>query len=201
MIGKFEEMYRDCEEPWHQLEDAVIYSLGRTNVIEILKRLRDQVGAGVLEVGCGLGGFTNRIAVETGFRVTGMDISPSAIEKAKSRYMGGGGRFAVGDVTDISRHQGCGILIYSEIMWYVLDKLDQALACLRERFTGSYLIVQQTFYKNGLQQYGKDYFTNLEELAAYMPFECVCKMEIDCMIGDSYMSGKDSYETVSCYKI
>jgi SAM-dependent methyltransferase len=87
-IGKFDEMYKECKNPWNQLDEKNIYSFSRTNSIKILKDLGIK---SVVEFGCGLGGFTNRIYNELQIRVTGVDVSQEAIKKARSLYGGGGG--------------------------------------------------------------------------------------------------------------
>lgn len=82
-VGKFEEMYRKFNDPWHQIE-AEQNSYDRHSTILSLKRLESQE---VLEVGCGLGYFTNYLSQNLPeINFTGMDISETAIEKAKGNF-------------------------------------------------------------------------------------------------------------------
>ena len=55
----------------------------------------------------------------------------------------------------------------AEITWYILGKLEPFIKQLKERFKGSYLIHLLTTYPDGVQKYGKDYFSNLKEILNY----------------------------------
>lgn len=54
----------------------------------------------VLDVGCGTGSITNHIQEKTNCRITGLDVSPAAIESAVNTYSGKSERidFVVGDI-------------------------------------------------------------------------------------------------------
>lgn len=79
-IGAFEEMYRNCPDPWHQDE---VQPLAEDIALLLLSKRRYQ---GVLDIGCGKGRFTNHLKCATGASVTALDISPTAIQIARSRY-------------------------------------------------------------------------------------------------------------------
>ena len=49
---------------------------------------------------------------------------------------------------------------------------------MKQKLKGKYFIHNLVFYK-GQQQYGKEYFTNLNEFVKFCPFELVGKAEID----------------------
>ncbi len=91
-IGKFEEMYQKFDDPWHQKENLeTFYSRVCTPVT-----LRQYGLKKVLEIGCGLGAFSNYLRAAADCSITGMDISETAIAKAKASYpemefYGGGG--------------------------------------------------------------------------------------------------------------
>ena len=83
-VGKFEEMYRDFDDPWHQGDSEYIAgSISRNATISIIKKLGL---SSLCEFGCGLGHTTNFIQKNTGIDIAGIDISNTAIEKAKSNY-------------------------------------------------------------------------------------------------------------------
>ena len=104
LIGKFDEMYKCSEQiPWHQ--DKTAYSVFSDIDIAILKQYKYD---SILEVGCGLGYFSNRLYKELcsnnnepsplSFpQVTGIDVSQTAIEKASKQFPEI--RFIVGDLT------------------------------------------------------------------------------------------------------
>jgi trans-aconitate methyltransferase len=82
-IGEFEKMYQKFDNPWHQIE-AVDDSYSRLSTILTLKSYGIK---SVLEVGCGLGKFTNYIHAQLpDIKIVGMDISETAVKKAKLSY-------------------------------------------------------------------------------------------------------------------
>ena len=82
-IGKFEEMYQKFDDPWHQLEE-VYNSYSRISTILSLRKLG---ATSVLEMGCGLGAFTNYMSSALPeVSITGVDISRTAIERARKSY-------------------------------------------------------------------------------------------------------------------
>lgn len=165
-VGEFEEMYRDYDDPWEQStrEDYASEKAIALNLIQKLKAKR------VIEVGCGLGHYTKKIS-DLGVDVLGIDISETAIDKAKSNYplcM-----FTVGDILDYSIYLDFqpDIIIMAEITWYVLDKLDEFIEFLKTEFPNAYLIHLLTIYPLGIQKYGRDKFTNLQQIMSYFEAE------------------------------
>src|SRR5262245_48811464 len=57
----------------------------------------------MLEIGCGPGSGTSWFIAREGFSLTGIDASPTAIEKARARFAGErlAGEFVVGSVDDL----------------------------------------------------------------------------------------------------
>ena len=82
-VGKFEEMYQaeDTEnyDSWHQDDMRLL-----TKQISLVLLNRYNFN-NVLDVGCGKGAFTHLLKKENN-QVTGIDISKTAIEKAKARF-------------------------------------------------------------------------------------------------------------------
>lgn len=193
-VGKFEEMYQKFDNPWKQL-DEVNNSYSRLNTILSLQKL---AATSVLEVGCGLGAFTNYLSnALPDIRIVGMDISQTAIEKARSSYPEL--QFMIGSLKEIECFKtGEGydfdVIILSEIMWYILQDLDEIIEKLKRYFSEKYLIVNQTFYK-GQQEYGREYFTNLNEMFEYM------KMNVVGYTTSYLVENEVSYETHSILKI
>lgn len=104
-----------------------------------------------------------------------MDISSTAIEKAKKSYPDLD--FFVGNIAEyregFKQFDAC---LFAEIMWYILDDLDTIIQNMQKYFQGRIVIVNQAFYKPGVQQYGKEYFTNLDEMCEYLPWSCIEKI-------------------------
>ena len=169
-IGKFDEMYGKFADPWMQSAQPNRYS--RMAGILHLKNFNLQ---SVLDCGCGLGYYAEWIHRETGIIPKSINISPKAIEKAQALFPHLD--FEVADLTtDLPKYGVYECIIFSEIVWYILPHLKDLLGVLQAAFAGKYLLVNQVFYK-GTQQYGTDYFTNLQEFIDFIPFELLAQCE------------------------
>ena len=98
--GEYEFLYAAMREApgWNsEAVDAEILS----HVEELLREAGLRAPATVLEVGCGMGNLAIPLS-EKGFRVTGVDVSATAIAAARKRAsrFGNAPQFAVADVTD-----------------------------------------------------------------------------------------------------
>lgn len=162
LVGEFEEMYRDFDDPWEQTtrEEWASEKAAALNLIQRLKAKK------VIELGCGLGHYTKKIE-NLGVETMGIDVSRTAIEKAKSYYPACS--FVVGDILDFSIYRDFrpDVIVMAEITWYVLDKLDRFIEFLKTEMPNAYLIHLLTTYPDGVQQYGRDKFTNLQQIMTY----------------------------------
>lgn len=88
--------------------------IGDTEFDLLYASLRPTPGASVLDVGCGTGYFTRRLA-RAGLRVTGIDADAAAIRYARSKMVAGE-RYLVGDACTLpfpDRHFDYGVAITS----------------------------------------------------------------------------------------
>lgn len=169
-VGQFDAMYAEFTDPWMQSQQPNKYA--RMAGIMHLKNFGIK---SVLECGCGLGYYAHWIQQETGITPKSIDISPVAIEKARTLFPQLD--FEVANVaTDLSKYQSIDAVLLSEIIWYILPDLNTILETLKRDFAGKYLLVNQVFYK-GTQRYGTEYFTNLNEFIAYIPFKLLAQCE------------------------
>lgn len=169
-IGKFNEMYSKFEDPWTQSTQPNKYS--RMAGLIHLKNFNIK---SVLECGCGLGYYADWIYRELNIIPKSVDISETAIEKAKTLFPHLD--FEVADIsTDLKKYKNVEGVIFAEIIWYILPNLKDIFKVLETDFKNKYLIVNQVFYK-GTQKYGTDYFTNLKEFINYVPFTLVGQCE------------------------
>ncbi len=82
-IGDFERMYQDYDDPWHQIGMAES-SYSRNDTAFTINKLGIK---NVIEVGCGLGNTTNLLShFCKNSTFTGIDISKTAIRKAREKY-------------------------------------------------------------------------------------------------------------------
>lgn len=166
LVGEFEEMYRDFDNPWRQLH-IESFASDKAVILNLLQRLRAAFGvARVLEIGCGLGQFTKRIH-DLGLDSIGMDVSPTAIDKAKSLYSGP--RFAQGDISDggLISDLAPDVIVMCEVTWYVLEKLPGFLDTLRNRLPNAFLLHSLSTYAADEQKVGRDYFTTGDDIRRY----------------------------------
>lgn len=83
LIGEFEEMYKDFSDPWEQ-SSREINAMEKFIGIQLIKRYGHSTP---IEYGCGLGVFTNMLFQAVGNSI-GVDISTTAIQRAKENYTG-----------------------------------------------------------------------------------------------------------------
>lgn len=180
-VGRFEEMYRDCEDPWEQTTD-VTNNYSKMATVASVQRFGFKQ---VLEIGCGLGYFTNFLRnVLPDSHIIGMDISDTAIVRAKESFPDE--EFIVGDIADpriVDIWGGCDALLFTEIMWYILNDLDSIIARLKTYFAGGHIMINQTFYPENQQKYGREYFTTPDEMINYFDMPLVEMVNAHNIVG------------------
>jgi SAM-dependent methyltransferase len=170
-VGDFEGLYQNFDDPWHQSRADSQRDTRRQIAIGWMHRLRVEAGVSrVLELGCGFGHLTDRLR-QDGFSAVGTDVSKTAIEKA--REINPSSVFVQADIADFDRLTAFSpdVFLMAEITWYILDELDafisrcRGYASTRQRPT--FLIHLLTTYAPGVQKYGREKFTNLDEILRY----------------------------------
>lgn len=126
-------------------------------------------------------------------KIDGMDISETAIRRAKERYQDL--YFFVGNLLEFSKvKNNYDAIILSEIMWYILQDIDEIVGNLSKTCNGKIIMINQTFYPDGVQKYGTEYFTDLGSMVDYLPWQTICKISI-------VRAENKKYESHSVYKI
>ena len=167
-IGEFEEMYRDFDDPWNQ-KKIEIHKEEKKICLEFIKNSNFKK---IIEFGCGLGSFTNQISRYCN-NLTGIDISETAIKKAKKSYPHI--KFRIGRFPDLEflKDFNPDCILMPEITWYVLEELDQLISFLKKQMPQTFLVHTLMVYKKETQNYGKSSFTNLEEILSYFDMNYV----------------------------
>jgi len=185
LVAEFEEMYRDFDDPWEQTtrEQGALEKLA---AIEIIRR---EGYKRVLELGCGLGDFTAKFAEVAGVAL-GIDVSETAIKKARQRHPQL--EFTVADILDydVYRQFRPDCIVMAEISWYVLEKLDRFKSFLHLEMRGGLIHLLMT-YRAGEQKYGRDFFTNLYGIMTY--WDCVEFQEWGSFSRKEYNGGKRTF--------
>lgn len=180
-VGRFEEMYQQVDQPWMQDQQPNPYA--RQAGILHLKKFGIQ---SVLECGSGLGYYAQEIYRQTGIVPLGIETSSTAVQKASNLFPHL--NFVVDTVLNLANYRQYEAILFAEITWYVLPDLPKLFAIMAEEFAGKYFIHNLVFYK-GTQQYGTEYFTNLNEFIDYVPFplvgSCQATTETDSTIETS----------------
>ncbi|MFC1745497.1 class I SAM-dependent methyltransferase [Candidatus Riflebacteria bacterium] len=167
-IGKFDEMYKKFENPWNQMDQSILFnSYSRNTSILNIRKYKIK---SVLECGCGLGLFTHMLAQQTGIKVKGIDVSLTAVQKARENFPELD--FEVANILEIGKFGDFEAILFSEITWYILKELKQVFEKMLSAFEGKYFLHNLCFYK-GQQKYGTDYFTCLKEFIDYVPFRLI----------------------------
>jgi SAM-dependent methyltransferase len=162
IINDFETMYQDHPDPWDQSHREE----NKSEKIIILNAIKRLVVSKVLEIGCGLGYFTKKIH-DLGVTALGIDISETAIQKAKNNFQDVD--FIAADILDFSVYQNFkpDMVIMGEITWYILEKLDAFIDFFKKNLPQAYLVHLLNIYPPDVQKYGNKKFTNLKEILSY----------------------------------
>jgi len=200
LVGEFEQMYRDHTDPWQQAELAATES-EKSVGISLVKRLGQYCGTKrVLELGSGFGHYTQRFA-ELGLDAIGVDISDTAVEKARSLHPGC--RFEVGQINDYAAIKALApdVIVMSEITWYILDDLAGFLAFLKSEMPQVYVLHILSTYPPGEQRYGKNYFTNIDEIMSYFAMHYLESGEVRyrCGIKPAWFLGTFDETRLDCW--
>lgn len=169
LIAKFEEMYQAFEDPWMQSQQPNRY--GRQIAIMNIKRYGIK---NLVEYGCGLGYYANWINQETGIVPRSIDISPTAVKKAKEKFPKL--NFEVGDIKNLGNlpdKDKIDCILLADITWLILPDLKFVNEELMKHFSGKYLMNNFVTYKGNTQQYGRDFFTTTKEYIDFMPFKLI----------------------------
>lgn len=185
-VGDFETLYQTDADPWGQSGGGPRAPYYRWSRNQLTSRITGHAGHGSridgLEIGCGHGHLAEMLRLSCGGRWAGMDISQTALQQAVERYPNIG--FNHGDITELSGDGQFNVVIWSQILWYVAEKLEQAMVnTLSMLEDGGLFVLHQAFLAPGNQKYVMDgldgfkgalrsliYFDDLELLEArYRP--------------------------------
>lgn len=160
--GDFEGIYKDFDDPWLcQQRNA------STTRRFIMVLLGDRRYPRLLDIGCGLGGFTEALRNNTGADFAfGVDISPTAVAKATRRYPEC--QFGRLDITrdPLPRGESGGpydLKMLQEVIWYILPHLSDVLSSIHRALSADgVFFIEQSFPDN--PKFGREYLTSPGEL-------------------------------------
>jgi 2-polyprenyl-3-methyl-5-hydroxy-6-metoxy-1,4-benzoquinol methylase len=170
-IGKFDQMYADCIDPWNQSTETMRNSTRNRIATLNCEKLRTKYSCTkILEIGCGFG-FLSSTLSSLGFTTMGTDISENAILKAREFSPNLEFSVATFDDESVLNQFEPDIILMPELTWYVLDHLDNFLLTLKtyakKMNRPVFLIHLLATYKLGTQEYGNHKFTNNDQILDY----------------------------------
>jgi len=165
-VGRFDEMYQLCEDPWPESENDYLNLPTTSRVPQLLVK---HGVTSAFSLGCGTGRHLAWLkTLCPGISFSGSDISPTAISLAASRYPTI--KASVGSVGDFVRETPrFDCLILREVLWYILSDWRELVECLHRSRTGCFVALELSTYDT--QDYGRDFFDGPEGLVDRFPFE------------------------------
>ncbi|MFB8772601.1 class I SAM-dependent methyltransferase [Streptomyces broussonetiae] len=105
------------DEPDHGLRDPAV----RGAWAERLRSWLPERGCDLLDLGCGTGSLS-LLAAEQGHRVTGVDLSPAMVERARAKLAGRDAAFLVGDAAAPPvGEQRYDVVLVRHVLWTLPD--------------------------------------------------------------------------------
>lgn len=174
-VGDFEGLYQEIADPWQQSDSnglmARYYKESRATLSMLIA---EHKVTQALEVGCGLGASTCQLMALSGTDIIGMDISETAIDKARRAHPDQS--FLTGDFADPSLTTGLetpkiDAILLNQILWYVMYDLNQVLENCNEILEKNGLVIFSTAFLSK-QRYGTDLFNGPKEFIAHLSQIC-----------------------------
>lgn len=116
-------------DPW--TKDATYYAQSNQHILDLVNMVPHD---SILDVGCASGEITKLLTTISN-DVTGIDVSKSAIERAKKNVPQA--KFEVASLEDFQTTKKYDVIVCAEILCYILDR-KQALQKLKQ--LGKYLV-------------------------------------------------------------
>lgn len=132
-----DELFKSGEDPWHFSTDN--YETARFDkILEVVQRVPH---ASILDVGCAEGHLTRRLC-GVADQVTAIDVSPTAVERA--RRAAPEAQVLQGRLEDMEFDRRFDLVVCSETVYYVSD-VEAALRRLNS--LGDFVLVTYTLYE------------------------------------------------------
>ncbi|MDP3396801.1 MAG: class I SAM-dependent methyltransferase [Methanoregula sp.] len=168
MVGRFEEMYRNCDNPWPETEDDLEFLPTSSRTPLIINRNEYKR---IFSVGSGKGMHLNWLLKKCPqIIVEGCEVSPTAVGICNKNFPNI--TTHIMDVAEFPNHDfNFDLIVIRETTWYFLDQWQTFCYHLKEKYKDRHIIVELSFYDN--QTYGKDIFDGPDEFIAKFPFEII----------------------------
>lgn len=166
-VGDFEGMYQNSSEiPWH-MDKGVEKIFSRVSLTILKKFHEEHHFKTVCDLGCGLGYMTEKIKAELAIsRITGMDVSFTAIEKAQKLFPD----IAFKQYNILNKNnvheEKYNLVIAKNILWYVLEDVNLVFSNINA-LTDKFFFMTQSF-PSSETFVGQDLFPDAMALADFI---------------------------------
>ena len=159
-VGDFDGLYASNIDPWGQSANTDIdykkyYNFSRTRIVNSINNIENRKT--VLEIGCGTGFVLDFLAGNLpNTEMSGMDISEVAIERARNNFPEH--NFIICDIqsSEFSVNQKFDIVIFNQILWYILEDLNTALLNAHKLLNADgHFLISNAFLKDE-QRFGSE---------------------------------------------
>ncbi|MCX5842751.1 MAG: class I SAM-dependent methyltransferase [Deltaproteobacteria bacterium] len=166
LVGRFEEMYRNCDNPWPETEEELEFLPTSSRTPQIINHYGYKQ---IFSVGSGKGMHLNWLRKKCPhIKVEGCEISKTAANICRRNYPEI--TVHVMDVAEFPSHDfDFDLILIRETVWYILKHWQEFCDHIREKYRGCHIIIELSFYDT--QTYGNDYFDGPDEFVAKFPFE------------------------------
>tara|TARA_B110000008_G_C16933094_1_gene549523 strand:+ start:124 stop:762 length:639 start_codon:yes stop_codon:yes gene_type:complete len=169
LIADFENMYKDCSNPWPEDEMDMNNNSASLRLKQIIKNYDFSK---ILSIGSGKGNHLDWLTRDLKqSEVTGVEISETAVIESSKNFpkINFIAKPVLNYLQDTSSE--FDIIIIRECIWYLLDELDDIFSIFREKYSGSYLAIELTFYND--QSYGLESFTGMDDFINKYQFQII----------------------------
>ncbi len=171
-LGRYEEMYRDCPDPWHIEELGE--RLDMRAALLLLSGRAARVGR-FLDIGAGLGLFSGMLAraiwaENPAAQGVISDVSATAVSKAARRLADPRLEFLALDAGRLAQAspfapESFDLLVLAQVLWGLLENLTETLAALARLLPqGGLMLLSQHFPPADRQSYGADIVSSPADL-------------------------------------
>lgn len=172
--GDFEAMYKDIDDPWGCREYCD--SLNNKLFCEMLFHKKNY--SKILDIGSGLGDLTSSLyQYNKGGEITGWEISHTAVEKATAKYSAIA--FENKNILIDSIEQKYDLITMSEILWYLLDGLEEVFEKIYNGLSDEGLLAIHQYFPDK-QNFGKEHIDGIAGFESFIQdntqFEFVNKL-------------------------
>lgn len=131
-VRDFEGMYQRFDDPWQQRKNKDVDIVNNSAFYFLKQTLRSRKINSILDIGCAIGYSSRELLSLSNNKkciYTGIDISQTVINKAKTIFPGNKFKFIADDIRILNRNfvSQYDLIFSSKTLYYVAPEIDRAL--------------------------------------------------------------------------